>query len=226
MAKVIITNLAEVKKQISEKFAKKIPSILKVAQLDLEDDLRALLLESFEQTLVIRGLKLDYQGDELRDVPAHIGLPDAEAVQAAADILEIIKSSFVFNKISTQRDGAIGFNVNLGGFVDKIMELQTGNTAGGESLPWMDWLINGGSVSAEIWFYSKPLKNDEGRSGRALMRFGEDLWDIDSYHKFVEDSAADNFVIEAIQRPEWRSAAEKLILDYLTQYLTEKRIVV
>lgn len=171
-------------------------------------------------------MQLNYLGDESRDVPAHLGLSDSDAIDAAYEIMDIVRRDVVFNRIQKIDKGAIGFRMNTKNLIDSIRNVDSGNS----DIPWMDWLLDGGNADAEIWFYKRPLTSSQGeeisRSGRAIMREygGSGFWDIDDYYKFVEDGNSNNFVEEAFTKPEWREASEKLILDFIVKYFKEKRI--
>lgn len=225
--KIQITNKKEIEKAIGALVNDKVlPRVLKVAQLELQDNLQELLIDSFERTLVVRALQLDFIGDEQKDVPAHLGLSDSDSVDAAFRILEAVRTKFVFNRIQKIDNGAIGFRVSTNSLLEEIRGI-----AGTESdIPWMDWLIDGGSADAEIWFVKRPLSNADGddysRSGRAVMREfgGSGFWDIDSYHRFVEGDNANNFIEEAIGDEKWRNQARDMIFSFIADYFKTKRI--
>lgn len=227
--KIQITNTAEVNKAIGKIISVKVfPQVLKSAQLVLQDELKELLVDSFQRTLVIRSLQLDFIGDELRDVPAHLGLSDSDSVDIAYKILDLIKYNFVFNIIQKIDNGAIGFRINIENLLQEIRNLDTSES----DIPWMDWLLDGGNADAEIWFVKKPLSSAQGdeysRSGRAIMREfgGNGFWDIDEYHRFVEDGESNNFVEEALNDQTWRNNARDLILNYIINYFKNNSIKV
>jgi hypothetical protein len=218
--KLQLTNLNAVKKAIKKKIAEEVfPKAMKTAQTTAIPLLIDEFNESIRRTQAIQGLLGKYAGDEMKDAQAHLGLTNESAEQSVYEIEKIIGLYIQDTEsLSKTQDGIIGFRFTTKNLADRILSIpsSTYNSTNGD-INWLEWLIRGGNVDAEISF---KISNREStlrvsRSERALMIGGGD-WNIDDYNRFAENG---NFIADAILDEIWIAQSEKIIINEIKKAL-------
>lgn len=219
MAKIEIAfvNVNLFKKELKTEAARKLfPGMLRRAAEAARPELIQALLEAFRRTIAIKGIFGENAGNEEEDAQAHLGLTDDMAQGALEEISEAIEETLEFSAI-TVRSGKVGFNITFNELTSAIAGISSGSyvsdsKSGSFTIPWMDWLLNGGSVDASIIFDD----SEESRSGRAVMLeknpFGS--WDVDDYERFAEN---ENFVIDALEDETWKSESFEIMVRYIEE---------
>ena len=191
------------------------PKVLRAAIKGSKKKLIDAFMEAIGRTMALRGIFDEYSGDLDKDVRAHLGLDEDIQSRIHGEIHEAVRQSLVSTDVM-KRGRYIGFDIVFENLIELIGGIPSGtydsiNKEGDStSIPWMDWLLRGGGVSASIMF-SEELDDFQSRSGRAIMLekapFG--AWDIDDYDKFAEN---DNFVFDALEDTQFVEDAYNIIV--------------
>lgn len=211
-----ITNLNELKKEINQQISDRyLKQVMIRAQRNALTKIKGALMGAFERTLLFQALKGYYRGDENLDAPAHLGMTDKFAKMAVQEILGAIKQNFELESVVTSREGVIGFRATIADLTTVIENIPDAyktiySERSGEDLPWLDWVINGGSnIDYAINFYAERLKSPPNRSGRATMQdLGTLDWDIETYNRFAQ---GENFIQDAVLDPQWQEESVSII---------------
>lgn len=222
MPKIIvkITNLEKVKKQIKKKVSSDVfPKILKSAENNAIPRLIEEFNDALERTEAFQGLLGVFAGDESRDAQAHLGLTSSFAEDAVEQIKDVIRDKvFRAEALGKTKDGVIGFKFGIRKLADDISNIPSATYNSGDiELPWLKWLLKGGSVDAEITFKISARESSirSSRSERALMIPTGD-WNIDDYNRFSRNG---NFVADALADEIWIANSEKIIIDEVKKAL-------
>jgi hypothetical protein len=220
--KLQLTNLNVVRKAIKKKMVEDVlPKAMKIAQTTAIPFLIDEFNEAIRRTQAIQGLLGKYAGDQFKDAQAHLGLTNEGAEQSVYEIEKMIGLYIQDTEsLSKTQDGIIGFRFGTKNLADRILSIPsaTYSSTNGD-VNWLEWLIRGGSVDAEISF---KISNREStlrvsRSERALMIGGGD-WNIDEYNRFSENG---NFIADAILDEVWIVKSEKIIINEIKKALRD-----
>jgi len=215
---ISIKNLKVVQDAIKAKMYKDIfPKVLYDAQQLAVPKLKELFIEKLEETMAIQGLRGDFAGIVQQDAQAHLGLTDAFAADSIEQIKDIIRENvFQATDISQTSNGVIGFKFSPKQISEEVLQIPNASytSSKGDEIPWLQWLLKGGMVSAEITFQisSRASTRTVSRSSRALMiAFGDEEigWDIDDYSRFSEKG---NFIADVTTDPEWEDKSKAIII--------------
>lgn len=222
MAKITvkITNIDTVKKKIRKKISSEVfPKVLKTAENNAIPKLIEEFNDALERTEAFQGLNGAFQNDENRDVSAHLGIIPEFAEDSIDQIKRIIKDKvFRADAIGKSRDGAIGFKFTVKNIAEELLQIPNATyPSKSTDIPWLQWLLKGGSVDAEIVFGIKVGRDrfETSRSERAIMRPTGD-WNIDDYNRFSKNG---NFLADALLDEIWIANSEKIIIDEVKKAL-------
>lgn len=222
MAKVSIkiTNLENVKKKIKKKMAVEVfPKVLKSAENNAIPRLIQEFNDALERTEAFQGLNGAFRNDENRDVAAHLGIIPEFAEDSIDQIKRIVKDKvFRADAIGKTRDGVIGFKFTVKNLANEFLQIPNAvYPSDTTDIPWLEWLLKGGSVDAEILFSVRVGRNrfETSRTERAIMRPTGD-WNIDDYNRFSKNG---NFIADALLDEIWIANSEKIIIEEVKKAL-------
>lgn len=219
-----ISNLSDVKKQILEHITKKeFPTIVDKTIANSKRRLAFALVRAFKRTIVSKGLLGKYAFNLDKDIPAHMGLVEAYSIQSEKDISDALFNAIKFGPL-VRKGNSISFTVttdDLGQYVlSEVQGIYTSENSKGEStqIPWLDWLINGGRVSATVSISGDFADKVFSRSQRAIMTNpnGGD-WDTEDYNRFSE--SGDGFVVDIVEDEKFYLDSEYIIRSELNKII-------
>lgn len=236
MAKIILGNLPSEKIKAAVLRSPRLTAAIKRASITIRKNLKSAFLRGFRRTLLYKGML--YRGPSETSVPAQLGFGGTGESYSAGTAIELITS--MFNDLVGNADNKIrrsGRELFLDVNIEDVEAAMANDSRGayvsennaGEShtVPWLKWLIEGGTVNGfNILFLSgeKGRKYREySRSGYAIMveptfkqQRGTFSWSIDDYDRFAE---TENFVQDILEDPSFQKDVEDIIIGAITQEL-------
>lgn len=229
-------NISKVKEDILKRVSRNIlPRVILDATPILKAGLVPLFLETINNTTVFKALRGEFDGDELYDVPAHLGLSTSSSYSAAQNIMESIENILLSQQVVTRTTkgrfggtNAISFNISLENLAEQVKENTnyseyTSISKRGEFvIPWLEWLLDGGNVDGyEIVFDDGSYDANffkNSRSGRAVMDKGSG-WSMPTNNFAIRGS---NFIEEALTDSQWIINAQILIKETIEDLISSK----
>lgn len=226
MASFKVTNIDEIREQAGSRADAALLSILREGIQNASEVVIDDVIDVMSTTDTWRGIRGDFNGSVDQDIQAHMGLTSSDAAQALEEIEEAVRQSFsielsgIRGRASTGRFSQLSDASSAQVFIsfpniqEAIVSIRSGSYAsdGGE-VPWMSWLLNGGSVPGyQISFDLTGRFEATSRSGRAVMWPSNiTTWDTSDYGFGFND----NFVIETFNKPELLDRITRTITSYI-----------
>lgn len=189
------------------------PILLREATNASLPKLRKEFARIYKSTDFSRGLRGQYPDDWERDVQAILGFYPFEVDDIDDKIASILGESIRFTKFIVRND-AVYFQVtsqNLKDFLAAEYPNGSYTSSGGGNVDWLNWILYGGSVDADLIFKSTLTR--DSKSGRALMlNVGKGQWDAEE-HDVFPSSDSGGFIKELLNSEEFAEIAQKTIAD-------------
>lgn len=201
-----IINRTKFFKLLKRETAKEMEPAIKLAMPRIAERIRSRFIVYLKNHPVIKGLNGAYPNDHNKDLQAIFGLSDQVAYDAIQQIVDVVENSItvtyirrgstyrffikseddLIEKISNISDAVYSYtttDVSFGG--NKVFR----KTKREARIPWLDWLLNGASVEADIEFdLDLATQGKNSRTQRAIMiNRNKGDWDFEGVGDFVSE---------------------------------------
>lgn len=208
-----IVNRTEMMKVARKEVSKQLAPYIAKAITKIKNKIKRRVVVYFKRHPVIKGLAGKYPGNEDKDLQAIFGLEDALSAKIIEQILKVVEESIQVTAI--RRGGKYQFFIKtdrdllnrLLTIPDAVYEYEQQTIAGtgfkrikrinDVSVPWMDWLLNGGDAAADLTFDLDESQQKQSRTGRSIMENrGDGDWTFESRADFITEIGTDPRLIE------------------------------
>lgn len=219
-----IVDIDDVKAQIIDRFAVQIfPDLIKDAVDNVTPDIVNAIMDGFRRTNLFEALTGALTGFKDRDLYAVLGLEENEGLGIVIAIESIIRESLELRNI-VSRGGSgrfatinnatvLTFNLSLESLENNIENLNLSYDSKGGEVPWLQWLLRGGSTPGYNIIFGEFYTS---RTGRAIMVKSPITWDIQDSDNFARER---NFVVDILEDPVWPGVVEEIIIAEVDRLL-------
>lgn len=188
------------------------------------------LMFFLKRTDVWRGLGGAFAGDVTRDLQAHFGLEDgylsiveSEIEFLLKSIISVTGSSITFGgkTVAKASKATINFNINFKNIEREFPAIDSGTfiSENGFEVPWLEWLLFGGSVDNYDLLYNiggdNPIVNKSSRTGRALMMSSRSSDTFERQWSTNEVLYDQFFFFKIFQNDEFIDNVSNILFDYM-----------
>lgn len=208
-----IVNKTEMRKAARKEVSKQLAPYIAKAITKIRNKIKRRVVVYFKRHPVVKGLAGRYPNNENKDLQAIFGLDDALSAKVIEQILKVVEDSIQVTAI--RRGGKYQFFIKtdrdllqqLLTIPDAIYEYEQEQFVGAGkkrvrkindvSVPWMDWLLNGGEAQADLTFDLDESQQKMSRTGRSIMENrGDGDWTFESRADFITEIGTDPRLIE------------------------------